>query len=140
MFRLSGVHHVFSLDAGMRAADKGSLQPTAQQKVDICYGIVLFALSQGFQFARVLPSDLLTPGSCRRLFVDATPNYATKAERAHLSRAFARDGCHSCGMYTSHMSWYPAAEVKGTWPSFDPIPVPSSCSARPENIVALHTS
>jgi hypothetical protein len=83
----------------LRTTNKAIAMPTPQQGEDIGLAMVMFTLSQGFQFARLLPSDLLTPGSCRKQFVDATTSYATKVERAHLFRAFARDGCHSCGKH-----------------------------------------
>lgn len=72
--------------------------PTPQQVLDVTAALLMFSLSQGFEFARLLPSDLLTPGSCRRLSVQGTQGYASATKRGLLETGFGRDGCHSCGM------------------------------------------
>lgn len=85
--------------AGLMTIHRGILPP--QQQWDIGCALIMFALSQGFQYARVLPSDLLTPGSCRRQSVAGNEKYATKGQRDVLGAVFSRDGCHSCGMAPS---------------------------------------
>lgn len=89
------------LSAGIRKNSGNKIQLTAQQKTDVGSAFTMYVLCQGFQFARLLPSDLLTPGSCRRGFLDGTTSYAKAGERTELKGAFRQDGCHTCGVYPS---------------------------------------
>jgi hypothetical protein len=81
--------------AGIRRARTGSQTLRYQ---DICWAAVLYSFSQGLQFARVLPSDLCSPGACRSDSLEATIKYASKGERSALDTIFRRSGCHSCGV------------------------------------------
>ena len=87
--------------AGLRTKHKGNTLAPPEHRKDISAALVMFALSQGFEFARLMPSDLLSPGSCRRLSVVGTDKYANAVEKAQLRTGFSRDGCHTCGMLSS---------------------------------------
>ena len=74
---------------------------TAQAAVkDVIVGLALFwGLTWGKGVARIMPSDLRWPGSCRAGSVPAPQGvkYANAAQKAAVAQIFKRSGCHSCG-------------------------------------------